>query len=102
MDGAGMDTLLQLAAAPGITGSAGEAAMGRAICDPLMKMDYFRDRPGQVSLLPVAGDPCGRSVVCALLEGSRAGRGPGAARAQSSRKYFMPSFLSSTWLKISR
>jgi arginine utilization protein RocB len=66
-----LDTLLKLVAVPSISGSAGELAMAQTLRNLLLTMDYFRDHPKQVSLLPAAGDSLGRSAVCALFEGDR-------------------------------
>lgn len=65
-----IDTLLKLVAAPSVTGSPGERDMAMLLRELLLEIGYFRDHPDQISLLPIADDSLGRSVVCALLRGA--------------------------------
>lgn len=63
--------LLELCAVPSVSESSGEKEMPEKLDGMLKRIRYFAENPEQVRVLPVPGDPCGRSYVCALMEGGR-------------------------------
>lgn len=62
--------LLRLVEVPSISGSRAEQEIPFLLRDLLLEIDYFREHPEQISLLPVAEDGGARLLVCACLEGN--------------------------------
>lgn len=67
------ELMLSLVAIPSVTGSedGGENRCARFIHDWLARIPYFRDRPSDLRLVRLEGDPLERMAVCALLRASR-------------------------------
>ena len=52
-----------------VVGTAGEIAVAKKVYDYLAQLDYFRQRPDQLRLVPVRDDELGRLNVFAMIEG---------------------------------
>lgn len=55
-----------------VVGTAGENDVAKKVYDTLAELDYFRQHPGNLRLLPVRDDELGRHGVFALIEGTQA------------------------------
>ncbi|WP_371379150.1 M20/M25/M40 family metallo-hydrolase [Sporomusa aerivorans] len=71
---------LELTKTPSIVGTSGEAIIAQEIYTYFANLDYFRQHPDQLQLLPVPGDALGRCTVLAYIEG---GQKPAEAQAKT-------------------
>lgn len=62
------DNMKFLVKVPGISGTPSEAQVADSIADLLMEIPYFNEHEENVKLIPVKGDPLGRSIVTAYME----------------------------------
>ena len=61
---------LALTRIPSVMGTKGEAVIAGAIYDHLKHIEYFRNNPDHLRLLPINDDSLGRQTVLAFIEGS--------------------------------
>ncbi|MBP2658825.1 MAG: rocB [Firmicutes bacterium] len=61
---------LDLTRIPSVVGTKGEVVIAEAIYDHLKDIEYFRNNPDNLRLLPITNDSLGRQNVLAFIEGS--------------------------------
>jgi arginine utilization protein RocB len=66
------DLTIELTKVRSVVGTKGEIAIAALISEKIGAIEYFRQNPGQVKLLPVPGDALGRKIVIAWIEGKKA------------------------------
>ncbi len=63
------DLLVELCSVPSISETTGEKVMTEKLFEAVMRMDYFKESPENVSINPIENDPLGRTFIYALMEG---------------------------------
>lgn len=69
-----METLLELCAVPGISGTESENLTTAKVYEQLGSIDYFRRNSGDLKQIKLENDPCNRHFVAALLRGTTKSR----------------------------
>lgn len=69
-----METLLELCAVPGISGTESENLTTVKVYEQLSRMEYFKKNSGDLKQIKLEKDPCNRHFVAALLKGTTKSR----------------------------
>ncbi|NPV92997.1 MAG: M20/M25/M40 family metallo-hydrolase [Firmicutes bacterium] len=64
-----ISNLTRLVEVPSVSGSPGEDRIIDTLREMLMEIDYFREHPGSIKVLPTLNDPRGRRFITAFLPG---------------------------------